>query len=134
MDQRVKELWLKALRSGEYDQSTHQLKTVTMDGFGYCCLGVLCDLYIKDTGNGKWDYVGLNGWIVDDDEAGSLSSDVELIPTVAQWAGLSSDPTLPFTFQMLNGEPGNREFTYLASLNDNGCTFSQMADLIEHLV
>ena len=36
-------LWVKALRSGEYKQTTGQLRKVG----NYCCLGVACDLYDK---------------------------------------------------------------------------------------
>lgn len=36
-----KKRWLKALRSGEYEQGAQYLKTP--DG-AFCCLGVLCDL------------------------------------------------------------------------------------------
>ncbi len=43
MNQKVKELWVKALRSGEYQQGKEHLRK---DG-QYCCLGVLCDLAIK---------------------------------------------------------------------------------------
>jgi hypothetical protein len=39
-------LWLKALRSGKYEQTVGVLK----DDAGYCCLGVLCDLAAKDGG------------------------------------------------------------------------------------
>jgi hypothetical protein len=42
----VIKLWVKALRSGEYEQTTGVLK----DKAGYCCLGVLCELAAKDGG------------------------------------------------------------------------------------
>jgi hypothetical protein len=35
--------WVKALRSGNYKQTTNALQ----DDCGYCCLGVACDLFIK---------------------------------------------------------------------------------------
>lgn len=38
MDAKLKELWLAALRSGEYPQTMYTLK----NSQGYCCLGVLC--------------------------------------------------------------------------------------------
>lgn len=38
MSPELKALWLNALRSGEYRQTTGTLK----DTDGYCCLGVLC--------------------------------------------------------------------------------------------
>lgn len=37
-----------ALRSGKYTQTKHALHTVSDDG--YCCLGVACDVYEKETG------------------------------------------------------------------------------------
>lgn len=41
MDKKLKRKWVKALRSGQYPQSGGNLK----DKFGYyCCLGVLCDI------------------------------------------------------------------------------------------
>jgi len=46
VNKRVKKLWVEALRSGEYEQTTGRLRY--MDAF--CCLGVLCDLYVKETG------------------------------------------------------------------------------------
>lgn len=40
MDAQIKQKWVEALRSGEYEQTQKTLKY--RDGF--CCLGVLCDL------------------------------------------------------------------------------------------
>ncbi len=43
--------WIKALRSGEYSQTTGVLRRKFTDAFGtqigvgYCCLGVLCDIF-----------------------------------------------------------------------------------------
>ncbi len=39
----VKKKWVKALRSGDYDQGKHFLR----HGGRYCCLGVLCDVQSK---------------------------------------------------------------------------------------
>lgn len=55
----VKKKWLKALRSGEYVQVGEQLRSENcgwhggeeVEGTGYCCLGVLCDI----SGRGEWD-------------------------------------------------------------------------------
>lgn len=45
----VKKKWVKALRSGDFKQTDSGLKLETDDGvFGYCCLGVLTELYIED--------------------------------------------------------------------------------------
>lgn len=51
MNPEIKAKWLAALRSGEYKQGRGYLQ----NGKGeFCCLGVLCDLYRKETGNGVW--------------------------------------------------------------------------------
>jgi hypothetical protein len=44
MDARLKDLWLKALRSGEYPQGIGYL----LGSKGYCCIGVLCDTALKN--------------------------------------------------------------------------------------
>jgi len=45
MDQELKDKWVKALQSGDYDQ-TH---TTLRDEEGFCCLGVLVD--VANAGN-----------------------------------------------------------------------------------
>lgn len=48
----VKAKWIAALTSGEYKQGRNWLRT-SEDGF--CCLGVLCDLYAKEhPGFAEW--------------------------------------------------------------------------------
>lgn len=38
--------WVDALRSGNYNQCKHQLRTNTKEGkSSFCCLGVACDVY-----------------------------------------------------------------------------------------
>ena len=39
--------WVEALRSGKYSQC----KGTLQNRAGYCCLGVACDVYEKETGN-----------------------------------------------------------------------------------
>ena len=48
MDKMWKKKWVKALRSGKYEQCTGRLH---LKGDGYCCLGVLCDI----VGAGRWE-------------------------------------------------------------------------------
>lgn len=40
MDQKIKRRWVKALRSGKYQQGRNQLMRSTR----MCCMGVLCDI------------------------------------------------------------------------------------------
>jgi hypothetical protein len=44
MDPAIKADWLKALRSGDYNQTQGILTNV----YGYCCLGVLCEVQNTD--------------------------------------------------------------------------------------
>lgn len=45
MDPELKAKWIKALRSGEYQQAREALRSVTTgDTVAYCCLGVLCTM------------------------------------------------------------------------------------------
>lgn len=46
MNKEIKDRWIKALRSGEYEQGRHRLRP----DYKFCCLGVLCDV-IDDS---KW--------------------------------------------------------------------------------
>ena len=124
MNTQVKEKWLNALRSGEYSQETGRLRT----NGGFCCLGVLCDLYAQET-NQEWI---LNPGDCDEgiwspDYWSFVGGAQELLPlSVRQWAGLKCDsPTVE-----LEDEYGSYNIS-LAELNDNGSTFKQIADLIE---
>ncbi|MFE7797032.1 hypothetical protein [Nocardia sp. NPDC057440] len=106
----IKQKWVDALRSGEYRQGKEYLQ---FDG-NYCCLGVLCDIAIRD---------GLLLKVEHDAGAGWYDYDTATLPDrVREWAGLDScDPVVA----------GER----LSAWNDNeDKSFEQIADLIqEHL-
>lgn len=51
MDSYWKNSWVDALRSGQYSQTEEILR----DNAGFCCLGVLCDLYKKELNVGTWE-------------------------------------------------------------------------------
>ena len=53
MNTEVKQKWIDALRSGKYEQGSEKLRSVT----GYCCLGVLCDIYVQEH-NTQWEFRG----------------------------------------------------------------------------
>ena len=132
MNQRVKKLWVEALRSGEYQQGTGALKRYReldfkADGtYGpvdpkdctFCCLGVLTDLYIRETEGAAWEngeffYPAFRG------------EEAILHPDVAEWAGIDTNPRL----DLGEGSPSSRGG--IAALNDGGETFTTIADLIE---
>lgn len=74
----------------------------------FCCLGVLCDIYAKETGV-SWDK----------SPPKSLYEEVSILPIqVAAWAGLQDQ------------NPSVSGLS-LAEHNDGGKTFSEIADMIE---
>lgn len=112
MKAEIKTKWVTALRSGEYKQNRNNLRTDDK----FCCLGVLCDIFIKENkipedegwkivANGKYDiYHQTSG---------------EVLPSyVYIWAHLDSpNPSI-------HGRT-------LAQYNDTHYSFSEIADLIE---
>ncbi len=58
MNKELKQKWIDALRSGDYEQGKGLLCRITPDGAKYCCLGVLCevengeDIWELETGHG----------------------------------------------------------------------------------
>jgi hypothetical protein len=117
MNPTVKSKWLEALRSGEYSQTKHVLK----DDDGFCCLGVLCEVYDKEHGQNNW----IAEERVDAPRYKHLDGSYALLPDVVmQWADLNSiSPKV--SFDTLYND------TALANLNDRGYKFEQIADIIE---
>lgn len=123
--------FVAALRSGEYVQIPEQLgKVIDAEGNkGYCCEGVAVERYGAQLGyRVEWDEGEL-----------ALNDFTEFAPNDF-WRALGlvgqtySPSTSSFTF-ILPGEQtapfgGQSEFTYM-SLNDDGFTFAQIADLVE---
>lgn len=112
MNAEVKEQWLKALRSGDYQQGSNRLNR---DG-GFCCLGVLCDLHAKKH---RID------WIDGQECQMYLNESVYLPTRVASWAGMGK-------FGCIAKPDGH--VVDLAALNDSGRTFNEIADVIEELL
>jgi hypothetical protein len=109
MNPQIKQKWVDALRSGEYQQTKGRLH----DEDGFCCLGVLCDLYIKEN-NVEWEP--------------SIHSDAYMFQNVVA--------DLPFSvkkwadLEYCNPHINDGEST-LATLNDIGFTFNKIADIIQ---
>ena len=126
MDDTVKQKWLDALRSGDYEQGIGALRKANgTDTF--CCLGVLCDLYQDATGKGEWEkpghrkkyrFITPNG-----EEQGVLPDDV------CDWAGLEVNQGASLSPDAL---PDDKSTHYnLSSLNDADYSFGDIADVIE---
>lgn len=81
MREDVKQLWIDALQSGQYVQGKTELRKQLNDGsFAYCCLGVLCELYIIHMHEGAWsdsnELFGESAYLPDD---------------VMEWAGIETN-------------------------------------------
>lgn len=108
--------WVEALRSGEYQQTTKNLH----DKNGFCCLGVACDLYGKEKGI-EWEAPKVQG----DTGLQFIGSEAILPSLVKEWLGLRDNGSYYYT-------PGTKEENLgLASANDSGNTFLEIADIIE---
>lgn len=106
MDPAIRQRWVDALRSGDYPQGLYNLRTTR----GFCCYGVLCELAVAD---------GVMPAADGPDQEGvySYNGAESLLPAaVKTWASVN--------FGQLS----------LARRNDDGWTFSQIADAIEGLV
>lgn len=132
MNQEVKAKWLEALRSGNYVQGREELRPRHYSGgYAYCCLGVLCDVYQKETGKGEWREIGCGSWdsSFDATEEGAPVTDKSwssLPQAVVKWAGFyTNDPTVP------NPKGNGKDRITLANLNDAGTSFEELAEIIE---
>jgi hypothetical protein len=107
MNPKIKTIWLEALRSGKYPQIQKRLHSEK----GFCCLGVLCDLAVAEgitTRNteepGRWNEKGFN----------YEGHDIFLPLNVMKWADLSV-----------------YSCNFVAGRNDQGASFSEIADYIK---
>jgi hypothetical protein len=126
MDNVVKAWWLEALRGDEFTQGTRFLRADNdNDPEGHCCLGVLCELHRRRTGDGQWvEATDSDGRLVYEYRTSSDKSETVLPIEVSRWAGLDgSNPSFIY--------PENEDYVSLANLNDQGSSFKRIADLIE---
>jgi len=94
--------WVDALRSGKYRQTQGHLR----DYKGFCCLGVLCDVFDPT----RWTHDNFYYHIYDDDYKATA-----MVPDyIRQYLGATLI-----------------DFAELADLNDFGASFDYIADVIE---
>lgn len=124
MKTEIKNLWLEALRSGDFEQTKGVL--CTTDG-KMCCLGVLTEMAVKagivQRGNVNNTYNYVQDTEVDSYTYGPYE-DYGILPSeVMEWADLDS----PNPAVNINGS-----YFGLAELNDaEDFTFPMIADVIE---
>lgn len=111
MNSQVKQRWVKALRSGEYEQGRSALRSSSN---GFCCLGVLCDVYAQDH-DVEWEKDGFDLYTFD-------HANEYLPDSVRIWAELNDvNPSVSHKNHII----------CLSDLNDTGRTFDQIANIIE---
>jgi hypothetical protein len=110
MKYEVMKQWTEALRSGKYKQGNQVLKSKSGH---FCCLGVLCDIS------------GLSEWKLEEEGLPYekyFNSNALLPEPVRTWAGI---------YNIFGRFHTNAPLESLATLNDDGLSFEQIADLIE---
>lgn len=127
MNPEVKQKWIDALRSGKYEQGSEKLRTVS----GYCCLGVLCDLYAQEH-NTQWEFRGNEETNLQPKDYWYFEDQSEFVPeSVMDWAGFTENcPVVK-----IDVEEGDEDSWFyhegLADLNDSGYTFNELSKLIQ---
>ena len=128
MKTKVAEKWAAALRSGEYAQATSRLRSED----GFCCLGVLCDLYHKETGKGGWVRpLPRSSWSFQTSDGYFHSSG--LSDCVRLWAGMKSE-TGEIKDLVVEGNTRQKNHDTLANMNDRRIPFAHIANVIEQNV
>lgn len=127
MNPEVKAEWIERLRAGNLKQGVGRLRT---EEDKYCCLGVLSEIAVEkgvipppklrhNSDGGMVYYYGQR-------YCGSVTSEYEgssgaLVLAVQEWSGIKTRA----------GDLPVRWVESLATLNDDGLTFDQIADVIE---
>lgn len=144
--------WVKALRSGEYRQTTGDLCNTDRDHdgptvqaeIGYCCLGVACDVFMKREPQftAQWEIVanddgkdhGVRSFVL----PGTLDNpEHSILPEVVrEWLGLARhDGQYDVNIVCPIGTPAEdcEGYNTLTEMNDDsGADFNDIADLIEN--
>ena len=115
--------WVKALRSGEFAQTTDVLGEHGTNR--RCCLGVACEVYQRLGGELEVEqdtYTVREGWDVR--HAISYDGEVQSLPEKVCRVLEVEHPSVA----VLSHDHG---FSYLTELNDFGKSFAEIADIIE---
>jgi hypothetical protein len=105
----VKRQFITALRSGTYAQGRGKLRTPSKDNDKWCCLGVLCDLAIRDN-------VPVEVLRRERNVAYDMAAHIPPV-AVVEWA-----------FQTHNSNEVMATIGTLAQMNDKGATFREIAE------
>lgn len=107
----ARKLWVDALRSGEYAQTTGSLRRED----GFCCLGIACDVFRTHEADAWWHTTSIGAFVCRGISEAGYTHHV-----VKDWLGME-------TSAGVYGDGMSR----LSADNDNGKTFLEIADIIE---
>ena len=136
MKKEIADQWVAALRSGKYERAEGNLRYVPEERVNekptYCCLGVLTDLFLEETGEGWWsegcEDINACSYMQTDEEGRFTEREDSTVPkNVMRWSGLKNKFG---AIGLYVDDEGSEVFT-LAGLNDAGHTFNQLAATIE---
>jgi len=115
LNKQIRDMWLDALVSGVYSQCTGLLHDP--DDAGFCCLGVLCDIHVRNAPVRK-----RYKWIPDWRSSGATYGGCDQLPPerVREYAYIDAYDIRVLRFQSI-----------LAEMNDDGFTFDDIAAYIE---
>jgi hypothetical protein len=114
MDQKWKEKWVAALRSGEFTQAFGVLKAGDSCG---CCLYVLTELVRQEHPDvGRWEE---DDFLYEREDGYEKAADGELAPTVQAIVGLR------------DGDPLIGDTTAITLNDEHKASFTEIADRIE---
>lgn len=109
MDRDLRNRWVRALLSGKYVQG----KSYLQDGEGrFCCLGVLCE--------------------IDDDVVFDWDGDEYVFPSEDEdtYERERNEAELPSNYERLLGFAEGQTSTLMRMNDDEGCTFTEIAEWI----
>ena len=123
MKTEARNAWVKALRSGEYEQSKHMLHS----NVGWCCLGVACDVFAIPLG------IKVNKVVFEEEDGNEtfetfFNFESQVLPRVVQEYLHLNTPEGSFTEPRITGAQRGDTLT---SLNDAGMSFDAIADVLE---
>lgn len=129
------ERWSNELKSNLYKQTTNKLIDMGKDGNSYCCLGVACEMYVKE-GIGHWDTNGKSWTRIQFPDNQPIHSGIPTTFSIEQF-GLPLN-TIHDQFEALfrvDRGYGTECHWHFEHLNDKaGFTFSQIAELIDWML
>lgn len=119
----IKKAWVDALRSGKYRQTSGLLRWTEPAGeSSYCCLGVLCDIYERETG----DMLSTENGPTRDDHGWAEGVLPERVVT---WAGVEDQN--PDVVADADSSGWERAASLTLLNDEHGFTFEMIADLID---